>query len=110
MNTGSRYENAKRAIFKFVNENNTKRGIVFQPRIFSVDDVGQNFSIHVTKQGEQLDLLAEKTGGEGKFIDWWKLAQINNIRFPLELGSGTKLIIPSKNIFSNIRKVTEADL
>lgn len=109
-NTGSRYEDAKRAIFKFVNENNLKRGIVFNPKIYSIDDLGRNFSIHTTKQGEQLDLIAENYGGEGKFVDWWKLAQVNNIKYPLEIGSGIRLVIPSKNIFSNIRKITEADL
>lgn len=101
---GSRYTNSKKAIMKIKNQN--KRPLVFNPHKLSIDDLGKDFFVYITKNGDELDALSERFGGEGKFEEWWKLAQINNITYPLEIGSGTKLIVPRKQLFSNIKKLT----
>lgn len=48
---------------------------------------------HTVTDGERLDLIAYRYLGDAKL--WWIVCDYNDIFFPLELGPGTVLRIPS---------------
>lgn len=48
--------------------------------------------IHTVLEGETLQSIAHTYYGDSG--SWYKISDVNNIMFPLELEAGTKLIIP----------------
>ncbi len=96
---GSRYETSDVVIIAWPDE--PQRPLPYNPRFISIDDIGKDFFTYVVIEGDTLDLLAQRFGGN--YEDWWKVAQINNIKFPLEeMEKGLVLIIPLQYIFSSL--------
>ncbi len=95
---GSRYQNATIGLFKWPDE--PKRVVPISPRRVSINDLGQDYLMYEVNYGDELDSLAERFGGN--FEEYWKIADINNIKYPLDpIASGTTLFIPSKDAFNN---------
>lgn len=58
--------------------------------------VDQAWASHTVTNGEELDSIIYKySGNPRRTIDWWILADVNNIMFPLDLPAGTEIMIPS---------------
>lgn len=57
---------------------------------------------YVVRQGERLDIIANRFLHEDKY--WWVLALVNNIPYGFNLSAGTKLRIPRdvKEVFKKI--------
>ena len=49
-------------------------------------------SVETTVEGDSLEALAYFSGGDS--IDWYVLADLNNIQNPLDLKGGVDLIVP----------------
>ena len=66
------------------------------PKTF--EEVEQDWILHEVQEGETLDFLMYKYGGESakNTIKWWLLADVNNVMWPLDLPAGTQLAIPTR--------------
>lgn len=66
--------------------------------VLTQEDVDQDWALHTTKVGDDLDLLAYKYTGDNprKSKLWWLIADVNNLLWPLDVDPGTDLIIPTK--------------
>lgn len=62
----------------------------------TTEDVDQDWSLHTVAAGDVLDDLAYSytNNNPRRSIDWWKIADVNNIMWPLDLEPGTDLMIP----------------
>jgi hypothetical protein len=93
---GSRYENSTIGIFRWGSEN--RRIIPMLPNQLSVNDLQQDQLIYEMKADDELDELAQRYGDN--FQDYWKIADVNHITYPLEqIPSGTLITIPGKRFF-----------
>ena len=63
-----------------------------------LEEVDQDWSMHISSYGDELDLLAYFYTGDnaGKSKYWWIIADINNVLWPLDIEPGTNLVIPTK--------------
>ena len=64
------------------------------------EDVEQDWVQHELQTGEELDMLAFAYGGRNpaKANLWWLIADVNNVKFPLAIEPGTKLVVPIREL------------
>lgn len=79
---------------------------VIKPFIYTNDvvqlDDADIKEIHVVSEGDRIDQLAYKHGGDSAL--WWVIAEANDIfGFPLFLKPGTRLKIPTEEAFRQAR-------
>jgi hypothetical protein len=67
-----------------------------------MSDIDPSWKQYPLKNRDELDLLAYRFGNyvDGKEKLWWLIADVNNILFPLQVDTGTSLVIPQKEIMS----------
>ena len=96
---GSRYEN-NRTIHPRLTRNGTTRTF---PVVYDFGDLPdyEIAEIYETTEGDQLDELAYRFGGDGNL--WWVIARINNITTnPLNMAGGISLNIPTRDFFKSL--------
>lgn len=86
----SRYDGSSYVGLRF-DDGSAKRFVQAQTPL-SVDDVYEDWVEHEVQGGEELDQLAFAYGGDERL--WWMIAEVNNIMWPWDIESGTRLIIP----------------
>lgn len=59
-----------------------------------VSSIGAQYR-HLVTGTEDIEYLAWKFYGSSK--EWWRIAEANELRFPLDLSPGMSIIIPSVN-------------
>jgi hypothetical protein len=83
---GSRYEGAQ---YSVVDERNGEHKKCLHLRIPSP---AYSETQHEVKPGEALDFLSFRLGGQAR--KWWRVAEANDLFWPLGLSSGTRLDMP----------------
>ena len=58
------------------------------------------FFVYVVNEGDEIDLIAHKFGIDPS--QWWIIADLNDLFFPLDLVPGSTLLIPSTKILKDL--------
>lgn len=95
--SGSRYE----GISLIAISDGTRTRVLMEDREpISVDAIGPNPIHHVVQEGDEIDALARRFGGNERL--WWVIADVNDLDFPYELETGAALIIPPRDFFARL--------
>jgi hypothetical protein len=95
---GSRYENC--VYIGITGTDLVTRKYVFGRVALTQADIAPSWIQHEIKDGDALDSLAYQYAGDDadKTKYWWKIADVNEILWPLDIEAGTRLIVPVKEI------------
>jgi len=97
---GSRYAQEGRML-GLEDENGRVRRFVYTRRKFTREDLNDRFNIHTVQEGDRLDELANRFGGNAR--KWWLIADVNDLTdFPDDLIPGQQLIMPLTEVFNEI--------
>lgn len=97
--THSRYRGVP--ITSFVLLDGTVKNLLHRRSYITLDDVGDNFTIHRVTEGETIDFISFFRYGDESL--WWVIADVNNLFFVLdELTPGIDLIIPGRNVLTGL--------
>ena len=71
----------------------------------SKNDLGDRFFTYTTIDGDQLDWLAYRFGGDTRL--WWVLADLNQdisgLDDPIRIPAGTQLVVPTEDFFTSFQ-------
>jgi len=93
---GSRYENVEYTAI--VGKDLITRKYLHLRESMKAEDVNPSWVLHTVNAGDELDHLAYKYSGQdaNKSKNWWVIADVNNVLWPLDVETGTSLIIPTE--------------
>jgi len=66
----------------------------------TADDVGSNFTVRIISKPTQLDNVSFDAAEKER--QFWVVAEVNEILFPLDIPEGTSLIVPSRRFFDEL--------
>lgn len=92
----SRYQTVKKFTPIIDSVTGKTRRFLHNRRVFSKDDIKENFTIHNLQSGQLLDELAFIYYGNEEL--WWIIADINQIEYPFDLIPGSTLTIPNLDV------------
>jgi len=95
---GSRYENC--VYIGITGTDLVTRKYVFGRVALTEADIVSSWVQHTVREGDMLDSVAYRYAGEDAYKTkyWWKIADVNGILWPLDIESGTRLMIPVKEL------------
>jgi len=92
---GSPYQNGTIVDWAVIGDDTLTGKELFRLDFLSIEDLGDDYDIYTTQQGDELDELSFRFYGDDRF--WWILADVNDLQFIFDLEPNIKLIIPSEN-------------
>ncbi len=91
---GSRYSGCK--VTSITGKDQVTRKWLHPREPIRRDSIDQAWISHVVANGEQLDSIVYRyTNNPRRTLDWWVLADVNSILFPLDLEAGMDLMVPT---------------
>lgn len=91
---GSRYEGVR--FTGILGKDGKVRKFLHPREPLSLAQVAEQVYIHKFEAGELIDELAWKAAGRPRL--WWILADISDVLFPLEIESGSDIVIPTREL------------
>lgn len=99
VSTGSRYYSLP--IYEVKDANNASHPTLAM-RAYTGIDPGKMQYKHLITGVENIEYLAWKFYGDSR--EWWRIAEANELRFPLDIHPGMTLIIPGINDVGKISR------
>lgn len=97
---GSRYEGSD---FTGItgSDGRTRKFVHFREGL-RLTDISPSWFVHTVAAGDQLDSLSYAYSGEDvkKAQLWWMVAEVNDLIWPLDVDTGTDLVVPIKELQS----------
>lgn len=91
---GSRYQGCK--FTGILGKDGKVRRFLHAREPLALGQMKNPVTVHEFQFGESLDGLAWMAAGKPRL--WWMIGDINGILFPLDIESGTRLVIPMRDL------------
>jgi len=95
---GSRYEGVPFTGIK-TTDGKTKK-LLHDRRVFTREDIGQDFIEHTIEGEEELDALADRYYKNDEL--WWLIADVNNKFFMFDVTVGETIVVPSPSVLADL--------
>ena len=99
VSTGSRYYGL--AVYEVIDADKTSHPTLAMRSPAGMDP-GRKQYTHLVTGVEDIEYLAWRFYGDSR--QWWRIAEANELRFPLDVHPGMSLIIPGVNDFGKITR------
>lgn len=94
--SGSRYNSVKEYTPVVNRPDGKVRNFLHNRKVFSIDEVKENFTRYEVVNGDLIDKIAYEFYGDETL--WWLIADVNNIDYAWDLRPGQILTIPPETI------------
>lgn len=91
---GSRYENCQ--FTGILGKDGKVRKFLHAREPLKAEDMVEPIIVHAFQRGEVIDELAWRAVQKSRL--WWVIADVSNVLFPLEIESGTDMIVPMSEL------------